>query len=331
MEFRRFASVRRALPALVSGLMIGFYTLTANAGVINEYNVITIGNVNTPHDIEGPSLIGGNAVVATIGNNSPPQGGNPLITVLGNLNGQNVNINSGGSLALGGSLNTNVNYNADSHGVKGSLIPLSSSQVSTFASAIQEIKSVSSGFAQMYANNAQFALNTLNAQNVFQINYVDSNGYAIASIAASALTAMNANFGINFGVPLASITSLVINVTGDPNVDIGSSIHFNGFQNNPYLTSHLIWNFTDATKLAAGANMHGAILAPNADVTTGPSMDGSIWAKTLTAGGEVHYPLYAGNGPMSPSPVPEPSTFLMGSLATAMLGFYSYRRRQAAA
>ena len=328
MKVRHLNWFRMALSSLVGGLMIGFSPFTASAGVINDYNVITIKDVNTQHDIEGPSLIGGNAVVATIGNNSPPQGGKPLITVLGNLNGQNVNINNGGSLALGGKLNTKVNYNSDKNGVKGKLIPLSSDEVSKFASAIQEIKTVSSGFAQMYADNAQFALNTLSPKNTFDINYVDKNGYAIASIAASALTAMNANFGIKFGVDLKSITSLVINVTGGPTVDIGSSIHFNGFQNNPYLTSHLIWNFTDATKLNAGANMHGAILAPYADVSTGPSMDGSIWANSLKAGGEVHYPLYAGNGPTTPSAVPEPSTLMMGSLATALFGLYSYRRRK---
>ena len=328
MRFGHLNWFRMSLSSLVGGVMIGLNPLTASAGVINEYNVITIKDVNTQHDIEGPSLIGGNAVVATIGNNSPPQGGKPLITVLGDLNGQNVNINSGGSLALGGKLNTKVNYNSDKNGVKGSLIPLSSGEVAKFTSAIQEIKTVSSGFAQMYLDNAKFALNTLSPKNTFEINYVDPNGYAIASIAASALTAMNANFGIKFGVDLKSITSLVINVTGGPTVDIGSSIHFDGFQNNAYLTSHLIWNFTDATKLNAGANMHGAILAPYADVNTGPSMDGSIWANSLKAGGEVHYPLCAGNGPSTPSAVPEPSTLMMGSLASALLGLYSYRRRK---
>ncbi|HEY0984905.1 choice-of-anchor A family protein [Schlesneria sp. T3-172] len=322
---RRFS---KKLPALIGGVMVGFSNLIVSAGVIHQYNVITVKDVNTQNDIEGPSLIGGNANLATVGNNAPPQGGAPLVTVLGNLNGQNLNINSGGSLAIGGTRNANVNYNSDSNGVRGSQINLSSSEVSTLASAIQEIKSVSSGFAQMYADNSLFAQNTLNASNVFQINYVDSDGYAIASIAGSALTAMNANFGINFNVPLASISSLVINVTGAGDIDIGSSIHFNGFQNNSYLTSHLIWNFTDTTKLNAGANMHGAILAPFADVKTGPSMDGSIWANSLKAGGEVHYPLYAGNGPLNPSPVPEPSTLALGSIASVMFSVYSYRRRK---
>ncbi len=186
---------------VICGAIVSANANTAAAGLINQYDVITIGNVTTQNDIEGPSLIGGNASLATVGLNGGSQLGVNLVNVLGNLNGSSLNINNGGNLAIGGKVNTNVNYNGGGH-----LVNLTTNQVSTLSSAIQEIKTDSSGFAQMYSADSGFAKNTLDLSKssnpTFHINYVDSKGNAIVSVSASTLTAnSNANFGLTFGVP----------------------------------------------------------------------------------------------------------------------------------
>jgi choice-of-anchor A domain-containing protein len=336
MKLSDLSTFRNLAYMVLCGSLLGANERTATAGLINQYDVITIGNTTTSNDIEGPALIGGNATLATVGLNGGSQVGVNLATVLGNLNGSSLNVNNGGNLAVGGKVNAQVNYNGGGH-----LVNLSTSQVSSLSAAIQEIKTDSTGFAQMYAADSGFAKNTLDSSNSsnpnIHINYVDSKGNAIVSIAASALTAnSNANFGITFGVPQSSISSLVIDVTGGPSVSIPGNEHFDGFANNSYLNSHLIWNFTDATSLSVGANLHGVvILAPNADVSTSVSLDGAVWANSLQAGGEIHYPLYAGNLPSlslttTSASVPEPSTLVMGSIAAALLAGYSLRSRKRA-
>ena len=87
----------------------------------------------------------------------------------------------------------------------------------------------------------------------------------------------------------------------------------------------MIWNFEDAT----GVNVkfwHGAVLAGDASVTNSSPMEGFLYAKNFTGGGELHDFPFDGT---VPGAVPEPSTWAMMALGFAGLGFLGFRRRKA--
>ena len=130
--------------------------------------------------------------------------------------------------------------------------------------------------------------------------------------------------GDNYNITFANETSastIVINVTGS--FTEGGGENFNG---DTYINQHVVWNFEDAT----GVNVkswHGAVLAGDASVTNNSPMEGFLYAKNFTGGGELHDFPFDGT---VPGAVPEPSTWAMMALGFAGLGFLGFRRRKAA-
>jgi hypothetical protein len=73
-------------------------------------------------------------------------------------------------------------------------------------------------------------------------------------------------------------------------------------------------------------------LAPDAEIQNSNFIDGSVFAASLNATGELHNDnLYDGGFPPVTPGVPEPSTWAMMLLGFAGLGFAEYRCSQAKA
>jgi PEP-CTERM motif len=88
----------------------------------------------------------------------------------------------------------------------------------------------------------------------------------------------------------------------------------------------VIWNFENATAVNV-KSLHGAVLAGDASVTNSSPMEGFLYAKNFTGGGELHDFPFDGT---VPGTVPEPSTWAMMATGFAGLGFLCLRRRGAA-
>jgi hypothetical protein len=324
----------------VLAIVLGLAAPGAMAGsILNDYSVITAGSLNTGSDILGPSLVGGNASVATVGGQSGADWyGTNLVTVLGNFTGNGANFEYGGGLAVSptSTISGNYNFNPDSGGHKGSISTLTSSQVSSIQSELNLTTGVlatnSVGFAGMATNGSASTSGTVTT---LTINSV-SNGFAVVNVPLSSLTVQNGTVVLQLenGVQLSSITSLILNVTGGsgsetiPNTFTGFFTQINGVNTTSSqlsdLIAHTVWNFgTSVTTLNVDKDMYGAILAPDANLSTGATLDGSVWVDSIVStNGEIHTPLYAGD-PYS-SAVPEPSTLVLAGIPIFFAGLHRW-------
>jgi choice-of-anchor A domain-containing protein len=148
----------------------------------------------------------------------------------------------------------------------------------------------------------------------------DASGTAVFDMTAAQLEGgPGDNYNISFSTE--SATTIIINVSGS--FTQGGGENFNG---DTYLNEHVIWNFEDAANVNI-KSWHGAVLAGDASVTNSSPMEGFLYAKNFTGGGELHDFPFDGT---LPGAVPEPSTWAMMAIGFAGLGFLGFRRRSAA-
>jgi hypothetical protein len=87
--------------------------------------------------------------------------------------------------------------------------------------------------------------------------------------------------------------------------------------------STTLWNFSsDFTSISTDTQSGGALMALDANLTNSNDQDGAVFVKSMTAGSEVHLPLYDG---FVPSSVLEPSSIAMLSVSTILGLGYSLR------
>jgi hypothetical protein len=99
----------------------------------------------------------------------------------------------------------------------------------------------------------------------------------------------------------------------------GSAIDFKGNEegNITGTAGDVIWNFFQATTVDLETQIGGQILAPDAAVTNGNQIDGSLVAKSWNGNGELHSNLFTG---ISPFAVPEPGTWALMTVGIGAVG-----------
>jgi choice-of-anchor A domain-containing protein len=118
---------------------------------------------------------------------------------------------------------------------------------------------------------------------------------------------------VSFQVDLNGRDGIVFNVTG---ASYTGNANYNNAVN---VANKVIWNFVDATSLTFNRQWGGTVLAPNAHVTNGTPIEGTLFANSYGGNGELHSRPFTPDLTPPPSPVPGVPVPAPGALA--LFGF----------
>ncbi len=296
---------------------------------INRYNVVVSENLSGQSHIDYNAFVGGNLTTSGGGGNvdislkpylAPGDPDSDIgLTVVGDVVAQNAGtfkVLNGKTALVGGTISPSNALTASSiaTGVSG----LDALKTSIFA----ELTTQSNQYANLIANSNATATGN-------QLNFVampsGPDNLAVFNINASVLedpAVAQLNLTTN------GASSIIINVTGTGSggtFDFGGR-NFVGNWNDTTVRGTTLWNFVDATTMNLNSNWNGALLALNADIHNTSNIDGSVFAKSLYLGGEVHLPFYSGYVPPA---VPEPSSIALSLIGGAgLIGLVLRRRLQ---
>ncbi|MBL9122619.1 MAG: choice-of-anchor A family protein [Planctomycetaceae bacterium] len=347
--------IRALTGALVWGSVLALgvspaWAAFANLGPAGDFNLFLFGdNTQFNSDVEGRLAVGGNVDFTTknssftVGSKSDPNGIN--LVVGGNFKNQwntltggmivNGNVDWMGPTITGA---VNVNGNADFHNSGGSIggpvnvvgtytrpqwgfPPNAASPVVTplpfdFAAVQSYLQSESAYLASLAPNGSK----SIQFQQVHLTAAGPAEGLYTFNVTGAELTAA-AGHGLFISAPAGS--TVVVNVDGAANNFNSMGIFLTGVDRQ-----HVLYNFSQSTSLFIDSiSIEGTILAPYASVNfNNGQINGTIIANNLTGGGESHLHLFQGT---LPSPVPEPSTLVLGACGALALGTVAWRKRRA--
>jgi choice-of-anchor A domain-containing protein len=308
---RGAAAVALVVPLLVATLPAHAAVLTAE-DILTQFNAVVSNNFSTQHDVEGRLVAGninngGSSTFYENPNSSSAPSTFQAVNANTILSCPSCNVDHGGS----------VNFTNTNSGTFGGAPVQKNNPSFAMSDFTTPLNALQAKLAGMIANS-NFASPDSNSL-VFHVA-PDASGTAVFDMTAAQLEGgPGDNYNISFSTE--SATTIIINVSGS--FTQGGGENFNG---DTYLNEHVIWNFEDAANVNV-KSWHGAVLAGDASVTNSSPMEGFLYAKNFTGGGELHDFPFDGT---LPGAVPEPSTWAMMAIGFAGLGFLGFRRRNAA-
>lgn len=333
--------------------------------MLQQFNVVVAGNVNSTSHVDGRSYVGGNVVGGDYVQHdyATPASAYAGLTVGGKLSGnvhvnglgmvvggdvQGITVNSGESYIGGNATSSSLSGNAwvvgAADGVNfGNLIhaasynnmnlnqkvlsaPTSNMNTTLAASTSTNFGSVMTGLSSQLA-----ALHGTSGTSVDFSNHdstVTFSGTAVNGVLVFDLTTLDSRI---FSSTTAEFdfnlhgASTVIFNTNDANINV--SANFLG-DTAKQLGSKLIWNFAGASSVTVGATFGGQVLVANGSFSNinGANVEGGVFAKSLNQYGEIHLQSFTGNIPAAP--VPEPETYAMLLAGLGLMGAVARRRKQ---
>lgn len=313
--------------------------------VMQQFNLVVLGDVTSTSDVEGRSFIGGSAQgLATFVSRTLPTSTYAGLTVLGNASQINVNnngvavggtlsnsnVNNGGGVVFGNSVNTNFNGSTPSY-VAGTRSGNANSGIVASPAANTTLQGYadarnSTDFGAVMGESSA-AIRALTANSTIAINGSKATFTAVADASGRAVfdIANDASFFTNvheFDFVLGGATSVFINsdlASGTLNANF-----LGGSGSAQAIGAKVIWNFSDATALTIDSQWGGSVLATHAAVTISHNIEGTLIADSFAQHGELHQQQFTGTLPA----IPEPQTWALMLAGTAALGGVARRRQQ---
>ncbi|WP_430423584.1 collagen-binding domain-containing protein [Phenylobacterium sp.] len=351
---------------------VGADQINGGFQAMRDFNLIVLKDLQSTSEVQGRTFVGGNLKGGSSSNylTSPgAQGtGGVALTVGGNVTGGAKNINNGGSLKVGGNLDSGANMNGGgSVTVDGNVKKVNANGASVYAGGNVEgtnAKDIYYGGSIKTSNGTKHAGDksadglqaAIEEQAAIYEQELQATSNYLAELDATSImttTSQQAIFnpGLGSGAAIFSISDLkgqltgksqliveapesydliVINVAG-AKVSLPSSINFNSSAN---LGQKVIWNFFEATSIDLGSkSWYGSVLAPKADLKIGNFIQGSVVARSLVQNGAIKMDNYRSSVTVAEfaGGVPEPATWAMMILGFGAIGAVIRRRRAALA
>ncbi len=308
-EMRSRLTCFTALCAVAAFTMPAFAgpALTANQ-ILDDFNGVIYTNASTPSDVEGSLVVGGNLNAATIYNN--PNGseapvGFGALTVYGSTSGNSINLNNGGSAYVAGTEGAHINFNGG-----GGYISAPGYAITNFEAPLNALS------IQLAGMTTTSSLPPTDNNEIIKAT-PGANGIAVFNITAAQLDAIP-----SYSINVNGASTVVFNVSGN-NIDFKAND-----QSGTTGAKNIIWNFYNATSVDLETQIAGTILAPDAAVTNGNQIDGTLVADSWNGTGELHEYAFAGTLPPIATVV-EPASVAMLGIGLFGIGL-TMRRRKAA-
>ncbi|GGB19157.1 choice-of-anchor A family protein [Agarivorans gilvus] len=307
------------------------FSLSAQAGVLNDYNLILTGDYHYQGgEVEGRTLLGGSLNAAghspTFAIRETTSVGVDSVTIVGDVNASNINLNAG-SLSYGGAYNVagNVNLNGGGSSVQSINAVNPFDLAATFAAVEAELRADSAYFASLPSNAV------LNGSH---LSYSGSQDLAVFNVDFADIFAQNNNLSLDAGMA----ETVVINVTGyDVDIAGGVNLTGNGFTKqsdaNNLGASNILWNFVEAESIDFNnLAVVGSVLALDADITGGAVFDGSVAAQSYSGAREFHSHGFDWQQPqllpaLPPAPVSESSSLMLLLMGLLLVALSRWRHR----
>lgn len=276
---------------LVAGIAL-LLVQSASAGILQDFSLVVIENVQSSPEVEGRTIIGGNLTGSFNAGSNTSIPANQLSLIVGGSINANVNLNKG-SLQYGGAQSGNLNNNS------GGTITNAPFNI---APVKAELEAGSAYFQSLTANNSVSIPGSPGPVN-FNVTTLAPGNVAVFALSGPALFG-NGNVQ-QMDINLNGAQQVIINVSGT-SINWGAGGNFVGNFVTNNVRARVLWNFYEATSITLNKNFNGALLAPYAHLTNSTSIDGSVGVKSMTLNGEVHQPT-------SLVPLPEPSTLVLAA------------------
>ena len=242
--------------AAVLALGVSASSLPAHAGptaaqLLSGYNLILTGNDSSQSDVEGNAVIGGNITKGhTFFNSRAPA--NPAVILYGSITGNQINLNSSGSLYAPTSQSGKVNYNGGGSykGAPTQTLSTYTDPLSALSTSLSHLASTGSTLT-VSGNTATFDAKP------------GVGGIAVFDLAASTLEDLS-NVNVVFDQD-AGTKGIIVNVSGigATTFSISSSVNW-----NQAAQTDVLFNFFDATSTVTLKDWEASVLAPDATVGT---------------------------------------------------------------
>ena len=319
----------------------------ARADLLNNWNVVTTGDLYAGYSTQGAVRVGGNLFVqntfeaARAGSASAL---NPSLLVggylrVGNANPETVKVMKGDGV-VGGTIHGAPNNNGRIvSSQNGGTIRIDPSIAKVAAADAQELRADSAAFLAMTGGAQSMSIPTRQVDTArFAVSSVDSAGNAVFNVDGAKLfeNGLIRGFTLDLnGFSFGSGQSIVFNVSGNV-LNFRNGLNFDGaFRTS---AANILWNFYESTQINLGKNdFAGSLLAPGALLTSANRIDGSVFVGAFGTsysngmGADVRT-MYVGydpskaSGTMPSTSTPEPSAFAMAGIA-AVLGLAFLGRR----